>query len=204
MNDILTNPAFRKDVARDLANGKFESAGVAGIYMPTVRGILGGRYFDRVIRGGQVIDFGDTSNMIVDQGFVDILNTVFGATSKKAGFYVAIFAGAVNPAANWTAAGFASTASEITSNTEGYTQSTRPQWTPAAATTPQMDNYAAKAAYTIATASTLNVNGAALLSDSGKGSTAGVLISAARYSNTRQLQNADNYEVGFRLTFASA
>lgn len=203
MDKILTNNAFRKDVARDLANGKFEMAD-NGIYMPTVRGMLGGRYADRVIRGGQMIELGVTDNMIVDQGFVDILNTVFGATSKKAGFYVALFAGAVTPASNWTASGFASTASEITSNSEGYTQGTRPQWVPATATTPQMDNYASKAAFTIATASTLNVNGAALLSDSGKGSTAGVLTSAARYSNTRQLQNGDNYEVGFRLTFASA
>lgn len=203
MKSIFKSLSFRKDVARDLSNRKFEFA-PEGLYLATVRGFARGVYADHVIRGGQVIDFGLTDNTVVDQGFVDLLNTMFGATSKKAGFYTALFAGAVTPATNWTASGFAATASEITSNSEGYTQSTRPQWTPAVATTPQMDNYAAKAAFTIATASVLNVNGAAILSDSGKGSTAGVLISAARYANTRQLQNGDNYEVGYRISFASA
>ena len=191
--------SLRRDIKRALANRKYEQDR-SGLYLGNVR--VKGVYADRVIRNGQVIDFGTTENLVVDQALVDILNTYFGATSKKTAFYVSLFAGAVTPASNWTAANFSSTASEITSNSEGYTQTTRPAWTTPNATTPQIDNYAAKAAFTIATASTLNVNGAAILSDQAKGSTGGVLVSAARYANTRQLQSGDNYEVGYRIVLS--
>lgn len=197
------NKAACRDVARDLAHNRYEVS-PEGIYLPRVGVLARGIYCDRVIRGGQVIDFGETPNIVVDQGFVDILNTYFGSTAKKGGFYMALFSGAVAPAANWTAANFASTASEITSNSEGYSNTTRRQFTPATATTPVMDNYASKAAFTIATSTTLNVEGPAILTDSGKGSTSGVLVSASRYANTRVLQNGDDYQVGYRFTFASA
>ena len=184
------------DLRRALANTQYEITD-GGICIGSF--MFGGRYEDRVIRGGEVIEFGSTDNLVVDQGMIDILNTYFGTTSKKAGFYVALFAGAVTPAANWTAASFTATASEITSGTEGYSQTTRPAWVTPNASTPQIDNYAAKAAFSIVTASSLNVNGAAILSDQAKGSTGGVLVSAARYSNTRVLQNGDTYEVGYRI-----
>ena len=190
---------LRRDIKRALANRKYEKS-PNGLYLNNI--MVQGVYSDRVIRNGQVIEFDQTKNLVVDQGLVDMLNTYFGTTSKKTAFYVALFAGAVTPASNWTAANFAATASEITSNTEGYTQVARPAWTTPNATTPQIDNYAAKAAFTIATASTLNVNGAAILSDQAKGSTGGVLVSAARYANTRQLQNGDNYEVGYRIVLS--
>lgn len=170
--------------------------------------LLGGIHvqgvFSEFINGELVAEH---RNRVVDQGFIDILNTYFpvasGRVSPRANLYVALYAGAVTPAANWIAASFPATASEITSGSEGYSQSTRPAFTPAAAATPQLDNYAAKAAFTIVTASTLNVNGAAIVSEPTKGSTAGVLVAAARYTNTRQLQNGDAYEVGYRFTFSA-
>jgi hypothetical protein len=193
------NKALSRDVTRAIANNRYEMA-PEGVYIPAIRAIAKGAYVDYV----NGVEIGETPNLIVDQGFVDILNTVFGATSKKAGFYVALFSGAVTPVANWTAANFGANATEITSTTEGYTQATRPAWTVAAASTPQVDNYASKAQFTIATASTLNINGAAILSDQNRGGTAGVLYSAARYANTRVLQAGDNYEVGYRLSFSAA
>jgi len=190
---------LRRDFSKALRGGKYEKT-EGGVLLPKSMIEARGEYVE--VLNGEVVGF--HRNMVVDQGFVDILNTYLGATAKKSGFFVALFSGAVTPAANWTAATFSSAASEIVSGTEGYTEATRRPWTPAAASTPQMDNYAAKATFTIATAATLNVNGAALLSDSAKGSTAGVLVSAARYANTRQLQNGDNYEVGYRITFSAA
>lgn len=189
---------YRRDIERELRSGTFDAT-PDGLLLPK-SGIIARGLFTDWVNGEKV---GDTPNLVVDQGFVDILNTYFGATSKKAGFYVALYAGAISPAANWTAANFASTASEITSGSEGYSQATRPQWVPAAATTPQIDNYASKAAFTIVTASILNVNGVALLSESTKGSTSGVLDAATRYGSTRQLQNTDAYEVGYRIVFAA-
>lgn len=193
------NKAFRRDVAKSIANRRFEMA-PEGVYIPAIRAIGSGMYVDSI----NGVEVGETPNLIVDQGFVDILATVFGATSKKAGFYVALGSAAATPAANWTAANFAANATEITSTTEGYTQTNRPAWTTATVTTPVVDNYASKAAFTIATASSLNVNIAAVLSDQNRGGTAGVLYSAARYPNTRVLQNGDNYEVGYRLSFSAA
>ena len=193
------NKAFRRDVTNAIANRRYEMA-PEGVYIPAVRAMGQGVYID-CING---VEVGQTPNLIVDQGFVDILNTVFSSTSKKAGFFVALFSGAVTPAANWTAANFASNATEITSTTEGYTQANRPAWGVVSATTPQIDNYATKAQFTIATATTLNVNGAAVLSDQNRGGIAGVLYSAARYANTRVLQAGDNYEVGYRLSFSAA
>jgi hypothetical protein len=186
-----------RELAGALRDDRFDVSEGGVVLMGAVRaqGV-----FDEYVNGVLVASH---TNRVVDQGFVDILNTYFHTTNKKAGFYVALFAGAVTPAANWTAASFPATASEITSGSEGYTQSTRPVFTVAAAATPQIDNYASKAAFTIATASTLNVNGAAILSEPTKGSTSGVLVAAARYANTRQLQNGDSYEVGYRFVFSA-
>lgn len=189
---------YRGDIARALRKENFDvsEGGIVIAAGIKVRGV----YDDW--RNGEHL--GETPNLIVDQGFVDMLNTYFHTTNKKAGFYVALFAGAVSPAANWTAASFASTASEITSGSEGYSETTRRPFTVAAATTPQIDNYGTKAAFTIVTASQLNVNGPAILSDSTKGGTSGVLVSASRYANTRVLQNGDAYEVGYRYIFSAA
>lgn len=190
---------YRRDIKRELRRGTFDATGDGGILLPS--GIVARGVYTDYVNGKKI---GDTPNLIVDQGFVDILNTYFGDTAKKSGFYVALYAGTVSPAANWTASSFASTASEITSSSEGYSQSTRPAFTEAAATTPQIDNYASKAAFTIVTASILNVNGVAILSESTKGSTSGVLVSATRYGATRQLQNTDAYEVGYRFVFSAS
>lgn len=196
----MNTQALTRDIARGIRSGTFDAVPCGGLMLQS-SGIIARGVFSEWVNGQHV---GDNPNLIVDQGFVDILNTVYGTTTKKAGFYIALFAGAVTPAANWTATSFSATASEITSGSEGFSQVTRPQWVPATATTPQIDNYAAKAAFTIVTASTLNVNGAALLSEPTKGSTSGVLYAATRYANTRTLQNGDAYEVGYRIVFSAS
>ncbi|MGL6290147.1 MAG: hypothetical protein ACRC2H_05630 [Silanimonas sp.] len=190
--------ALSRSFIKALKGDKYEKAD-GGVLVPSLKIKAVGEYVE-LVNG---VEVGVHRNTVVDQGFVDILNTYFGPTAKKSGFFVALFSGAVTPAANWTAANFSSTASEITSGTEGYSEATRRPWSPATATTPVMDNYLAKSTFSIVTAATLNVNGAALLTDSAKGSTAGVLVSAARYPNVRQLQNGDTYEVGYRIVFSA-
>lgn len=44
------------------------------------------------------------------------------------------------------------------------------------------------------------MTGAALLTNSAKGGTGGVLVSATKYAATRTFQNGDVYEVGYRLS----
>lgn len=157
-----------------------------------------GEYFGRV-NGGEWAKEGD--NLIPVEGLAHILSVALGATPKPAGYYLALFSGAAAPASNWTGATFAAVASEIVSMTEGHTSPTRPVWTPPASTaTGSIDNIASAATVTIATAGTLNVTGAALLTDSARGGTTGKLISATKYSAARTFQDGDVYEIGYRIS----
>lgn len=181
--------------AKALSRGDYEVTD-DGILFPR-QGILAqGEYFGRV-NGASWEKEGD--NLITTEGLAHILNVALGSTAKPAGYFLALFSGSATPAANWTAASFAATANEITSMTEGYTAATRPAWTPGTATTGQIDNMAAVASVTIATAASLNVTGAALLTNSTRGGTTGVLVSASKYAAARTFQNGDTYEIGYRL-----
>ena len=189
----------KQDLNNDLQAGNYEMT-EKGIYFPKQGIVAQGEYFDR-INGGE---WQKTDNLVVNEGLTHLLNVALGSTAKPAGYYLALFSGATAPAANWTAANFASVASEIVSMTEGYTNATRPAWTPANTSTNSIDNFASVASLTIATAATLNVTGAAMLTNSVRGGTTGTLISASKYAAARTFQNGDVYEVGYRLSFSAA
>lgn len=155
-----------------------------------------GEYFDR-INGGE---WTRTENLIPTEGLAHILNVALGTTPKPASYHLALFSAAAQPAANWTAASFASTASEIVSMTEGYSAATRPTWTPTNTSTGSIDNMAAVAKVTMKTASSLTVQGAAMLTTSAKGGTTGALISASKYASPRVFQDGDTYEIGYRIS----
>lgn len=168
-----------------------------GVFFPRQGVMASGEYFDR-INGGE---WQRTPNLIVTEGLAHILSVALGATAKPAGYFLALFSGAAAPAANWTAASFAAAASEIVSLTEGYTSPTRPAWTPPASTdTNSIDNMAAIASVTMATAGQVNVTGAAMLTNSTRGGTTGKLISATKYAAERVFQNGDTYDIGYRLS----
>ena len=167
-----------------------------GVYFPRQGVLAAGEYFDR-INGGE---WQRTKNLIPTEGLAHILNVSMGSTAKPAGYFLALFSGAAAPAANWTAASFAAAASEIVSLTEGYTSATRPAWTPTNTPTGSIDNMASVASVTIATGSQLNVTGAAMLTNSTRGGTTGVLVSATKYAAARVFQGGDTYEVGYRLS----
>ena len=187
---------LRKELAAAIHHENFDVT-AEGIFFPKQGVMASGEYFDR-INGG---DWERTPNLIVTEGLAHILSVALGATAKPAGYFLALFSGAAAPAANWTAASFAAAASEIVSMTEGYTSPTRPAWTPPASTaTNSIDNMAAIASVTIATAGQLNVNGAAMLTNSTRGGTTGALVSATKYPVTRVFQNGDTYDIGYRLS----
>lgn len=155
-----------------------------------------GEYYDR-INGGE---WTRTENLIPTEGLAHILNVALGTTPKPTSYHLALFSAAAQPTANWTAASFASTASEIVSMTEGYSAATRPTWTPTNTATNSIENMAAVAKVTMRTASSLTVQGAAMLTNSSKGSTAGALISASKYAAPRVFQDGDTYEIGYRIS----
>ena len=190
---------LQQAIASDLGRENFDYT-ANGIYLPRQGILVSGEYFDR-INGGE---WQNTSNLVVNEGLAHLLNVAMGGKAKASGYYLALFGGATAPAANWTAANFAAVASEIVSMTEGYTNATRPQWTPTDTATNQIDNFTATASVTIATTSQLNVTGAALLTNSTKGGTLGTLISATKYSAARTFQDGDVYDIGYRLSFSAA
>lgn len=155
-----------------------------------------GEYYDR-INGGE---WTRTENLIPTEGLAHILNVALGTTPKPTSYHLALFSAAAQPAANWTAVSFASTASEIVSMTEGYSAATRPTWTPTNTSTGSIDNMAAVAKVTMKTASSLTVQGAAMLTTSAKGGTTGALISASKYASPRVFQDGDTYEIGYRIS----
>ena len=186
---------LRQELAADITAERFDVT-MNGIYFPRQGVLANGEYFGRV-NGGAWAKEGD--NLIPTEGLAHILNVSLGTTAKPAGLYLALFSGATAPAANWGAASFAAVASEIVSQTEGYTAATRPVWTPVNTNTGSIDNLASVASLTIATASQLNVTGAALLTNSTRGGTTGALVSASLYAAPRVFQNGDIYELGYRI-----
>ena len=190
LNPFLMSALLAAVSAKDYTNNDDGS-------ITTGQGITAkGEYFDR-INGGE---WTRTENLIPTEGLAHILNVALGTTPKPASYHLALFSAAAQPAANWTAATFATQASEIVSMTEGYSAATRPTWTPANTSTNSIDNMAAVAKVTMKTASSLTVQGAAMLTNSSKGSTAGALISASKYAAPRVFQDGDTYEIGYRIS----
>ena len=188
------NSALRKELQRSLDQEQYDIT-EGGLYFPRQGVIAKGKYYDRINDG----EWSCTDNLVVSEGLTHILSVALGSTAKPAGYYLALFNGATAPAANWTASNFPSVASEITSTTEGYTNATRPVWTPSVASSGSISNMAATASLTIATAATLNVTGAALLTNSTRGGASGVLVSATKYAASRTFQNGDVYQIGYEL-----
>lgn len=187
--------ALRKELANAVHNENYDIT-EDGIYFPQQGVLASGEYFDRQ-NGG---DWSRTGNLIVTEGLAHILNVALGTTPKPANYFLALFNGSAAPAANWTGATFAASASEVVSMSEGYTSPTRPIWTPTNTATASIDNMTAVASVTFATASQVNVTGVGMLTASGKGATTGVLVSAAKYPVTRVFQDGDLYDVGYRLS----
>lgn len=138
-------------------------------------------------------------NLVPTEGLAYFLDTGLLQGAAAANFYMAIFSGAVSPAANWTAANFAANASEITSATEGYSNPTRPEWVPGAIVGSRVDNLASRATFNIVCTTSIDIAGAAVLSDSAKGGTSGTLISATRYGSPHTVNNGSTFELGYAI-----
>lgn len=173
-----------------------------GDYVMTESGLLihgaimaGGKYYHSVNGRDEQVDH----NLIPAEGILYLLNTALGAQAKEAGWYLALFNGATTPAANWTAANFTANASEIISQSEGYSGANRQAWTPSTAAAGKIGNLSSRAVFSIVATTSLNITGAALLSSQPRGSTSGVLVSAARYASTRVVNNGDQFELGYEV-----
>lgn len=148
--------------------------------------------------------FRKTHNLIPDAGILKILGLAFYSDSKITTWYLAPFSGSTTPAANLTAATVTATQTEITSGSEGYTESVRQTYVPAAPASGKVTNTASKASFTIITASTLTVTGAFLVSASAKGATTGTLASCVKFGTARVLNNTDVWGLGYEVSLTDS
>lgn len=198
MNDLQRH---KGEFARMLAAHQFERTGDdRGLYFPKAKAFLSGTYTHDV--NGQ--DVREDHNLLPDEGLLYLLTVGLVNGTKLASWYLAPYSANYTPVAGLTAATFPATATEITSTSEGYSEATRPVWTPTTPTTPLVDNVANKATFTIVTASSLSIYGAALLSSPTKGATTGTLMSATKFSQARVLYNTDVFNLAYRVSLASS
>lgn len=166
-----------------------------GILFPSAGAVAVGEYFFDT--DGERPD--TAKNLLTTQAFNYLLEAGLRSGATQPNWYLALFSGAYTPTAALTAADFSATANEITSAVEGYAEATRRPWTSVAVSGGLTDNTAARAAFTIATATSLTIRGAALLSDSVKGGTNGVLMSIARFPNDRVEYAGNVFNLGYRV-----
>jgi hypothetical protein len=194
-------PEFR----RALRNHKWEATDDGGILFSEQKAIARG-YFTISQNGGP-----DelSPNMLVTEGLNKMLGVHYNSDTQIPAWYLGLFTGNVSVAASWTAANFAANATENTSTSEGYTNATRPAFTPfAAPSAGQLSNMDGsgngKVVFTFATAGSVTVRGCALLSTSTRGGTTGVLNSASRLPADKTLTNGETLSVGYTLALTSS
>lgn len=189
----------KREFAAALRNHQYEVS-EAGIHFPKQRVFAHGVY-EHSVNG---LDIRRDDNLVVTEGLTHMLGVVLGDLTALPDWYFGLFSGNVTPVSTWTAANFTANATEITSNTEGYSETTRQTFVESPAAAASINNTASKAAFTIATATSITVWGAGLLSASAKGATTGTLMSAAKFSAARTLFNTDIFNLGYTLTLTSS
>lgn len=175
---------FAAEAARAITAHKFERTDDGRIYLPRARAFIGGVFRHAHAPAGQ--GFGPWAvdpNRLVGEGLDYILAAAFGNAAQINQFYLAPFSGNVSPAANWTGANFATSATEF----QGYTLASRLPWTVGAASAQSIGNTAAvsDATLTFAAGGPYNLYGVGLVQAQGKGATTGKLIAATRFENPR-------------------
>lgn len=197
-NDLIKHA---DEFAKALAANKFERTGDArGVFFPKAKVFIAGTYIHDVNGKDEQHD----PNLLPDEGLMYLLTVGLYNGTKLSTWYLSLYGANYTPLAGLTAASYPATANEITSNSEGYTESTRAIWTPSAPANNMIDNLANKAAFTIATASSLTVNGAALLSEATKGAVTGKLVSATKFTAARTLYDTDVFNLAYRVQLTSA
>jgi len=147
----------------------------------------------------------ETHNLLCTDGINYLLacgvGNGVGSNTSPSAFFIAPFSGNVTVADTWTAANFASTATELTTQ---YSESTRVSFVDSVPASKSVNNTASPAEFTAAS-DNVNIWGIGLLSNSTKGSTSGVLLSAAKYSSVRNLPTTgDKISIKYTLTLANS
>lgn len=188
-------PKHWRDLARHFRNHHWEQDDEGSILISHAR--VRGVFECEAPDGLGVIQ---TANLWTTEGFNHILSVAVAGGTQYATWYLAPFSGNVTVSDAWTAANFASTATELTTQ---YSEGTRVAFVESVPASKSTNNLVSPA---VVTAATTNVSiwGVGLLSSSTKGGTSGVLLSAAKYSTARSLAAVgDTLGVKYTLTFSN-
>lgn len=204
LSNILSTGILRhaREFASALRSNRYEVDHASqGIYLPRSKVFMQGEY----IMDTNGRDHAVEPNLVPIQGMNYLLDVALDDTAKIPAFYLAICSGAFTPTEDMTAATFVAATTEITSNTNGYSEATRQLWDPAgpaaggikSSVTEDTDN---KATFTItATGADIVIRGCGLLSQSAKGSSGGILMSVSRFSADRRHYAGDQFNLGYRV-----
>jgi hypothetical protein len=215
VNSLIHAPTKRLAAWLDHWGDHLKKAIIGRDYNVTPEGIvffddkrLRGDYFHRLASSPwrpADKEFAIDHNLVVDEGIMYALAHLFQSSSPPAllsAWYLTLFSGSTTPANTLTAANFASTQSEITSSTEGFSNATRPACTFGAPASNLISNSASQAAFNIVCTTSLSVTGGALLSDSTRGGTSGKLWSASLFSSARTLFNGEVFNLGYQTSLS--
>jgi len=170
----------------------------AGVLVPEKQKlIVGGKFFGQIVRDGKIIEEFEDANLVVNEGLDALLNIMFHGSTQVTAWYIGLFEGNYTPVGSVTAATIVAAATECTA----YSQSTRPAFDEAAASSQQITNSASRATYTFN--ATKTVYGAFLSSLSTKSGTTGTLFSAARFSTAKNVESGDELLLTYTFTAAS-
>ena len=147
------------------------------------------------IREGKVIHTETISNAVTNTAINDILNTYFGATAKKAGFFL----GLIN-SVGFTATALADTMAAHAGWAEfpTYTEAVRQTWTPTSSTAQEITG-AAVSEFTIGTITSQTLHGLFVTDSNVKSGTTGFLWSTALFSSPAPIVTADVFRVTYTL-----
>lgn len=196
MNIIATlKPKFWRELGRHFRNFNYEHDDSGDLLISHAR--IGGVFESEAPDGLGVIK---TRNLLTTEGCNYLLSAGVGNGTVHGTFYIAPFSGNVIVLDTWTAATFASAATELTTQ---YSQATRVEFVESVPASKALHNTANPAQFTSAVDS-VSIWGIGLLSASTKGATTGVLLAAAKYSTVRSLPTTgDTLGVRYSLTLSN-
>jgi len=189
-----------REFQRYINNHQWEAMDNGALLLPRANAMIRGRYFF-YSNDGENPDVSD--NLITIEGLNYILEAALRGGASYNQYYMALFDGAYTPNPLLTAANFSSGTGELVSNSEGYSEVSRPLWQSESASDGVTSNQANKCAFTIASSSSVTIRGGALLSDSTKGGTSGVLISISRFNNDRVEHNGNVFNAQYSIEIVS-
>lgn len=183
---------------RYVNNKQFEQTD-SGILFPKAGAVAKGVY-TLSVNGGEE-EFSE--NLITTEGLNYLLDVGLHAGTRIDTWYLALYANNYTPTSGLTGSNFAGTAGENTSTTEGYTETTRREWTEGVPASGSISNSGSASRFTFATATSVVIYGAALLSTNVRGGTTGKCLSATKFPASRTFFDTDTFDLTYTLSLSS-